>query len=304
MPMPMPHDGEDHDQFMDRCMGDDVMVGDFEDNGQRMAVCQAQWEKDKRMAPAWNTVLHFRFRPADQIELRAEPQPGTLATLRGYAAVFDSWSVEMDDFWEGRFRERFAAGAFAKSIKERDIIADWNHNPDWLLGRMSARTLRLSEDEHGLHTEIDLPDSEWGRPILASVERREVTGMSIAFYPERWETEDGKTMRSVTVTEAKLMRVSPVIEPAYPDTSIGLRSALRSLGVSDDAALRTVLTSLTPRREPAPVHDHPEPSPPAAPVHDHPAETDPREPARLYVDPYRAERLREMLARAEAELYR
>lgn len=44
-PMPMPMNDEDHDGFMDRCMGDDMMNEDFKETEQRQAVCETQWRK-------------------------------------------------------------------------------------------------------------------------------------------------------------------------------------------------------------------------------------------------------------------
>lgn len=44
MPMPTPNQGEDNQNFINRCMSDSVMVSDFQDTEQRYAVCQRQWE--------------------------------------------------------------------------------------------------------------------------------------------------------------------------------------------------------------------------------------------------------------------
>lgn len=48
MPMPKPRSGENKDSFINRCMGDDTMVQDFESTGQRFAVCLAQWERREK----------------------------------------------------------------------------------------------------------------------------------------------------------------------------------------------------------------------------------------------------------------
>lgn len=45
MPMPKPRSGEKKDDFINRCMGDNTMVSDFESTGQRFAVCLSQWER-------------------------------------------------------------------------------------------------------------------------------------------------------------------------------------------------------------------------------------------------------------------
>jgi hypothetical protein len=42
MPIPKPTPGEHTDAFIERCMGDSVMVNDYPDNAQRYAVCQSQ----------------------------------------------------------------------------------------------------------------------------------------------------------------------------------------------------------------------------------------------------------------------
>ena len=47
MPIPKPKKDESHDDWMDRCMADDVMNREFPDNDQRYAVCQNIWEQEK-----------------------------------------------------------------------------------------------------------------------------------------------------------------------------------------------------------------------------------------------------------------
>jgi len=42
MPIPKPHKDEDHQKFIARCMGDDIMKKDYPDNKQRVAICLGQ----------------------------------------------------------------------------------------------------------------------------------------------------------------------------------------------------------------------------------------------------------------------
>jgi len=58
VPLPEPKEGESEKAFLDRCMGDKVMVKEFEKPGQRLKVCEAQWKRGKAEAavPA-NLVL-------------------------------------------------------------------------------------------------------------------------------------------------------------------------------------------------------------------------------------------------------
>lgn len=48
MPMPKPESGESQDDFIQRCMGNEVMRQDYPDSEQRSAVCHTQW-KEKEM---------------------------------------------------------------------------------------------------------------------------------------------------------------------------------------------------------------------------------------------------------------
>jgi len=45
MPMPKPTDGESYNAFVNRCMGDAMMNGDFPERDQRRAVCERQWSE-------------------------------------------------------------------------------------------------------------------------------------------------------------------------------------------------------------------------------------------------------------------
>jgi len=50
VPLPEKRQGETRDNFVQRCMGDDVMVREFPDAEQRRAVCQRQWEGARAMS--------------------------------------------------------------------------------------------------------------------------------------------------------------------------------------------------------------------------------------------------------------
>ena len=49
MPIPTPDTGETEAEFVRRCMADQTMLEDFEDNGQRFAVCQSSWDESQAM---------------------------------------------------------------------------------------------------------------------------------------------------------------------------------------------------------------------------------------------------------------
>ena len=157
-------------------------------------------------------------------ELRADAS-GSKPKIVGYAAKFDAESGDL-----GGFTEVIRPGAFAKTIRESDVRALWNHNGDYVLGRTKSGTLTLREDPIGLRIEIEPPEAQWARDLVASIRRGDVDQMSFAFraVKDNWtETTDGQKLRELL--EVRLFDVSPVTYPAYEATEVSVRSR-RSAG--------------------------------------------------------------------------
>ena len=151
-------------------------------------------------------------------ELRAAP--GATPRIVGHAARFNVTSESL-----GYFRERIVPGAFKDSIRTDDIRALFNHDPNIVLGRNKAGTLRLNEDYFGLAVEIDPPNTERVHDLIRSIERGDITGgMSFSFdcVEDEWSIEDDETIR--TLKRVKLFEVSPVTFPAYSQTDVNTRS--------------------------------------------------------------------------------
>lgn len=167
-------------------------------------------------------------------ELRATRGEAGKTVLRGYAAVFNSLSEEIWGFYE-----RIALGAFIDALKTSDARCLLNHDSNFVLGRMSAGTLRVSEDATGLLIENDVPDTQVGRDLVVSIERGDITHMSFAFtlFPDgdSWGEEDGKLIRTITHIR-ELYDVSPVTYPAYAETSISAEARSKASAMNEQAA--------------------------------------------------------------------
>lgn len=170
-------------------------------------------------------------RRAFAVELRVAKGDGEgeKGRLVGHAAVFGQLSDDL-----GGFREQIAPGAFEEAIAGDDVRALFNHDPNFVLGRNKAGTLKLSEDKTGLAVDIDPPDTQFARDLMVSIERGDISQMSFGFRVavggQVWEEqEDGSYIR--TITKASLFDVSPVTFPAYPQTDIAVRE-LRSFQAS------------------------------------------------------------------------
>lgn len=162
-----------------------------------------------------------------ELEERANGTP----KIRGTAAVYNSPSRLL----EGRYYEVIEPGAFDHLIDQRrssaaEVVALWNHDSSQLLGRTSAKTLRLWSDERGLHYEVDpVPNTTLGRDLIEHLKLGNVRGSSFAFtvHPddERVErdAETGRVTRYIKRASG-LFDVSPVTNPAYEATAVNVRS--------------------------------------------------------------------------------
>lgn len=189
------------------------------------------------------------FATAPRIERRAVGEgEQEQSLLVGHAAVFDQWTT----LYEGRYwtwREIVRPGAFRRAIAERqDVRALFNHDPNFVLGRVRSNTLELEEDGVGLMSRTLFPGTQTIRDLVVSpVERDDVTGMSFAFQPRRGDKvieqlqDDGtRVIESVgeritirvqgerrieerELLDLDLFDVSVVTYPAYGGTDVDLR---------------------------------------------------------------------------------
>tara|TARA_Y100001938_G_scaffold145300_1_gene221635 strand:+ start:236 stop:1687 length:1452 start_codon:yes stop_codon:yes gene_type:complete len=158
------------------------------------------------------------------IETRIDKKEGRDVVV-GHAAVFNTLSEDL-----GGFREKILPNAF-DDVLNNDVRAYFNHDPNFLLGRTSAGTLRLSVDEKGLKYELDVPDTTAGRDLKENMRLGNITQSSFAFTLDQdgdsWERgEDGMDLRIIHKVN-RLYDVSPVSLPAYPDAN-DLALAVRS----------------------------------------------------------------------------
>lgn len=177
--------------------------------------------------------MSIEYRASQGIELRAvEGKPGTLT---GYAAVFNKRSLDL-----GGFVEVVKPGAFKRSLAEGpDVLALAYHDPSKPLARRSAGTLIIEEDSTGLRVDIALADTTLARDVAADVRAGNVAGMSFGFSTKKDSWTRGlsgePTLRELL--DVELHEVSAVTWPAYPDTSVAMRT-LRQFGPDTETAQR------------------------------------------------------------------
>ncbi len=183
----------------------------------------------KKVENIWEKTITMEKRYFN-IETRTEKREDGSTTITGHAAVFNKRSSDL-----GGFREIIAPGAFRDALSKEtlDCRCLINHDPNLVLARATkdGGTLKLEETNEGLQYSFDVPDTTYGRDIIISMERGDVSQSSFAFTIEsdKWEsTEDGEVR---TITKIRdLWDTSIVTYPAYPDAD-DLTLAKRSLAI-------------------------------------------------------------------------
>jgi HK97 family phage prohead protease len=161
-------------------------------------------------------------RPA-KVQIRMDGSTG--AGFLGYASTTgDTYSVRD---WLGEYSETIKPGAFRKTILESAVPLLHNHSADLVLAHTRSGTSRLAEDAIGLRNEADFDRRQtYVNDLCISLERGDVGAMSFAFAAvrETWNADYDRR----SVDELKLFDTSIVTNPANPNTTAGLREAMRS----------------------------------------------------------------------------
>lgn len=157
---------------------------------------------------------------SSKFETREE---GNELKIEGYFAVFNSNYQIFDDL-----SESVAPGAFDDTLGD-DIRALINHDSSLVLGRNTAHTLDLRQDEHGLWGSITInPNDQDAMNLYARVQRGDVDQCSFGFdiLSEDYDVRDDGSVHW-TIKKVRLYEVSVCTFPAYEETNVKARSAQR-----------------------------------------------------------------------------
>lgn len=153
---------------------------------------------------------------SEPVELRED---GEQRFFEGYAFKFGA----VADL--GGFTEEIAPGA-ADEVMQDDVRGLFNHEPNLVLGRTKAGTMKMTVDPVGLKYTINFnPKDTDHTNLMEKVKRGDVSQSSFAFRvkDDKWETKNGKEHRTILKFQ-RLIDVSPVTYPAYQDATVGMRS--------------------------------------------------------------------------------
>jgi hypothetical protein len=170
-----------------------------------------------------------RFTPG-AVEIRSA-QDGH--RIGGYGAVFGVLSRNL-----GGFVERVDPDAFneARMTNWPNVVCRYNHDPSMILGTTTGNTLSLRTDRIGLEYEVLPPQAR--ADILELVQRGDIQHSSFAFRVpdggDSWSTTRDTSYPMRTLHSVQLVDVAPVLDPAYPDATAGLRSLAAAMDAELD----------------------------------------------------------------------
>lgn len=173
--------------------------------------------------------MERRFITNDLTEVRIERRgDDKMPLITGYAAVYYDGTEGTEFKLFDDMVERIMPGAFDRVARENDVRGVFNHDPNQVLGRNAAGTMRLMVDAKGLRYEIEPPDTQLARDLVTSIERGDITGSSFAFTMRNgrtvWVEEGDVEIRQIEEI-GELFDVGPVTFPAYEATTTGVRDA-------------------------------------------------------------------------------
>lgn len=187
---------------------------------------------------------------------RAAAGSGGTTSVEGYASVTEA-PYEMYD-WYGPYSEVVRRGAFAKTLGENPAVQLLLNHGGLSMAYTRAGTLRLSEDDTGLHMAADLnPARTDVTDMIAALDDGAVDEMSFAFTVTRQLWSPDYDQRDLIEVDIHRGDVSVVNFGANPATSVqAMRGA--DLDRLDDTGARALLERLQRRLSPA--------GPPTAPA--------------------------------------
>lgn len=195
--------------------------------------------------------------PFEVEEVRDSGSGSGVYTVKGHAAVFNKWSLDL-----GGFRERVLPGAFDEVLSRNPhVLHLWDHDTSKALSSTRSKDypLELRTDPAGLRFYSKVAPTSYSSDLRTLLEGGVIDQSSFAFIPakggDEWrikEDDDGREIveRDITAV-AELFDVTTCAMGAYPTTDSAL--AVRSLASGRRSGAEVVAAELGDKKEDAPV---------------------------------------------------
>jgi hypothetical protein len=172
------------------------------------------------MSESTDFDVEVRMYPVGVSRVGLESREGKPDAITGYASVFYDGTPDTEYDLAPNMKERIMPGAFDNVMLERhDVMGLYNHDPNFVLGRIGAGTMHMAVDGRGLRYTIDPPQTGYARDLKESLRRGDIPGSSFSFKATH-ETYSREGMNKIReIRSAKVYDVGPVAMPAYKGTT-------------------------------------------------------------------------------------
>lgn len=212
MPLPKPSLGEDRDEFISRCMGDDKVIQEFPDSDQRVAVCNSQFEGGKMTEETQVDLEEYieeQETKSEEMDIAFEykAEDDEKGMFSGYGSIFGNKDLGNDVVVEG---------AFAKSIGKKGAKAVkmlYQHRQDEPIGVFDE----IIEDRRGLKVKGRLAmGTQRGREVYELMKMGALDGLSIGYRVDAKGAEYDEKGKRRYLKSVDLMEISAVTFPMNP----------------------------------------------------------------------------------------
>ena len=219
MPMPKPADDEEREEFLERCMGNDVMNEEYPDNEQRYAVCNSLW-RDRKMADIEHKSTRLELKEGDE---------GTFTARIATLMVVDS---------DGDLTK---SGAFPEG---KELLVSAYMHGSWM-GALPVGKAVIHEDGDEVIAEGSFNlSTETGKEHYEAVKfTGDLQEWSYGFLPLKWEDQTIEGQKVRVLTKVDPFEISPVLKGAGVGTAtLAIKSENDGLSFADqmEAALAAV----------------------------------------------------------------
>ncbi|WP_352399098.1 HK97 family phage prohead protease [Anaerotignum sp.] len=161
-------------------------------------------------------------------EIRAEAPAGADSLiLEGLPIVYNQPTMINDP--AGKYIEIIRSGALDDAdLSDARLL--YNHDLSKVPLARTPKTMQFIRDAAGLKMVASLPDTAEARSVHTAVQRGDLSGMSFAFkVPAGGDRYDPNTNTREILKIEKVYEVSITPYPAYPQTSVEARAAIKAV---------------------------------------------------------------------------
>lgn len=176
---------------------------------------------DKVVAVKGSTTMASELRALATVTPIVSMREDGAPQISAEAIRFNSWSVDL-----GGFRERMLPGSV---ILDRDLVILFDHDTAKVVGRPSAGTATVAQDERAVTFTATPPSTTWASDLLESMKRGDIRGCSFRMMvdEDKWYVDNGQVCRDVI--KARVSELTITSMPAYPETTAEARSRAAEL---------------------------------------------------------------------------